>query len=93
MYFITGVTDISNEIKSNTRCFGYFRELRDAEEAVLNNVFDMWETIYNYIIIEEIEEGIHSISRKVNWYRYNEEKDRFEKINYNDEIFCNYAIG
>lgn len=93
MYFITGVTELSNEMVASTRCFGYFSKLEDAEFALENNVCDMWETIYHYMVVEKIEEGIHSISEEIDWYKYNENEDKFERITYREETFCNYALG
>lgn len=92
LYFITAITDIEEE-KVGIKCFGYFSELEEAEKAVVHNKFDMWETIYNYIVIEKIKEGIHSIAEEIGWYKYNEKKGGFIKIDYTNISFCNCAIG
>jgi hypothetical protein len=102
MYFITAMTNIltetdrfdSEKVKKNTsRCFGYFKEKEDVEYAVTNNMADMWETMYDYIVIEEIEEGIHPLAEIVGWYQYNKDKDGYELIGVGRTGFSNYALG
>jgi len=44
---------------NDTRCFGYFSNKETALKAVNNNWGDMEECIYNYLVIEELPEGIH----------------------------------
>lgn len=100
MYFITGLTkllssnDQLEEYKDYyTRCFGYYKEFKYAERAVINNAFDMWETMYDYIVIEGVEEGVHPVSIAKGWYKYNQEKNEYEQIEVGHTGFCNYALG
>lgn len=100
MYFITGNTklltldDPLEDYKDDcSRCFGYYKEFKYAERAVINNSFDMWETMYDYIVIEYIGEGIHQRSDIESWYKYNQEKNEYEKIDVGHTGFCNYALG
>lgn len=102
MFFITAMTNVMTDKdrfdsekakKHTTRCFGYFKDKEVAIEAVKDNVADMWETMYDYIVIEEIDEGIHSFAEVVGWFKYNKEKDKYEPIEIGRTGFCNYAIG
>lgn len=102
MYFITAMTDIQNE-KTNfgseeaknhfQRCFGYYTEKEDAFEAVRRNSCDMHETCYDYIVVEQIEPGIHALAEVVGWFQYNHETDGYDPIEVGRTGFCNYAIG
>ncbi len=102
MYFITGMTDIQNEKtnfgseeakKHSSRCFGYHIEKEDAFEAVRKNVCDMHETMYDYIVVEYIEPGIHGMAEVAGWFKYNDETDGYDDIVVGRTGFCNYAIG
>jgi hypothetical protein len=78
MFFITSISyypelNYSESVNPNKRCFGFFKELSKARVAVSCNVGDLEEQYYNYIVIEEILEGIHSIPISENWYYYNTE--------------------
>lgn len=53
------------------RCVGYYEDLKDAEECVINNDCDISEEgYYRYAIIEEIEPGLYTFPRKEFWYRW-----------------------
>lgn len=102
MYFITAMTNIidintkfdSKEYKEHsTRCFGFYNSKKDAIKSVKCNNCDMWETIYDYIVIEEIEEGIHPYAEVVGWFKYNQETNSFDPIENVSTHFCNYALG
>jgi len=41
------------------RTIGYYNKYEDAKNVVENNIGDICETIYNYAIIEGIEEGLY----------------------------------
>ena len=83
VYFVTGITYEGKEktISPNReqRCFGYFQTFGEAEEAVLNNYCDIWETIYEYAVIEKVRDGIHQIDLEPIWYKWNLEKECYEK--------------
>lgn len=102
MYFITAMTNILTE-KTNfqseeaqnheERCFGYYIEKEDAEEALRLNSCDMHETMYDYAVIEKVEPGIHPYAEITGWFQYNDEKNSYEPIEVGRTGFCNYAIG
>jgi hypothetical protein len=102
MYFITAMTNIlteetkfnSDKAKQNSeRCFGYYKEKEKAVNAVETNLYDMWETIYNYIVIENVEEGVHPFAKVVGWYKYNKELNKYEPIKIERTGFSNYSMG
>lgn len=64
-------------------CFKHTFE--EAEEVVLNNICDIWETCYDYAVIEEIDSQIYPryIMRK--FYKYNIDTHGYEPI---EELEC-----
>lgn len=64
MYFVTTFTKLEkhelwNWELGSFRTVGYFSSLEDARRIVTNNVGDLCETIYEYALIEGIEEGLY----------------------------------
>lgn len=74
MYFLSSIAYYPVALKTpNKRCFGYFPTLEKAITAVACNAGDMEECYYNYLVIEEIPEGVHSVPISENWYVWNAE--------------------
>jgi len=72
----------------HTRTPGYFFNFIKANEYVCNNIKDLWEGDYEYIVIEAAPEGLYAIDgRKEYWYFYDEDShvyracDKPEKFN------------
>ena len=102
MYFITAMTNVINlntrfdseeSKKHSKRCFGYFREVETAREAVTNNWADIHETIYTFALIEKIGEGIHPSAEIVAFYQFDDVTRKYIEIPWEWTGFCNYAIG
>jgi hypothetical protein len=55
------------------RCWGYLETLAEAEEALIQNVTDMHETIYELAVIERIEAGILGQAVEISWWRFDRE--------------------
>ena len=98
-YFITGIT-YKGEVETvlpnrGQRCFGYFQTFEEAEEAVLNNYCDIWETIYEYAVIEKVRDGIHQYDFNPTWYKWNLEKECYEKTEKPDfaDGYAGWGIG
>lgn len=96
MYFITTI-DSKNE---DTRCVGYFKTFEKAEDIVLYNACDIWESCYDYAVIENIKEGLYQYDFHPTWYKYHKllggyiKCERPEKINSKGSInTVGYAIG
>jgi hypothetical protein len=89
MYFITATTERGKE----HRCFGYYVDLYDAKDAVLGNMMDIHECLYTYVVIENIEEGIHGECSYQKWFEWKENKwSECETPNWAKGII-NWAIG
>jgi len=72
MFFLTSIAHYPIALKTpNKRCFGYFSTEEKAITAVACNAGNMEECYYNFLVIEEISEGIHSIPISETWYTWN----------------------
>lgn len=89
--FVVTVFEMCNEEDNNNKecnsinigctrspCFKHTFE--EAEEVVLNNIGDIWETCYDYAVIEEIDSKLYPryITRK--FYKYNQNTRGYEAI-------------
>lgn len=63
-----------------TSIMGYFQDKNRAFEAVIHNEEDIWETCYNYAIIEEVEEGIYPPTFERWFFKFNTEAKEYELI-------------
>lgn len=61
----------------NKRCFGFFNNLDRAIKAVEDNECDLEEYYYDYIVIEEFDEGIHPRAKQELWYMWDEPLKRW----------------
>jgi hypothetical protein len=105
MYFITTIEHLPQGDymeMGDTRCIGYYNNFEKAEEAVINNYCDIWETCYNYCVIEKIPEGLYqyAVGSKYadndRWfYKYNKETNQYNFIEEPIEFehLCGLAIG
>ena len=66
------------------RTWGYYRDHNIALQALHENWTDMWETIYDYAVLEEIEEGLCPIPESVQWFKYDRERDGYFEIDMPD---------
>ncbi|SDI57448.1 hypothetical protein [Desulfosporosinus hippei] len=98
MYFITALTGLDES--SNTRCFGYYPTREEALLAVLENRCDLNEGIYNNIVVERIDKGIHSITEEETWFQWLQTGKYLGEGNWHQiskppetDHITNYAIG
>lgn len=75
MYFITAIISKENLVshvpfyhKLRSHTFGYYETFEEAHEAVTDNVGSLHECIYDYIVIENIGKGIHTVVDDEHWY-------------------------
>lgn len=92
MYFITTIDSKDDDM----RCVGYFKTFEQAEYAVFHNTCDIWETCYDYVVIENIKEGLYEYDYNAQWYKWNNTNEEYERIEetpkkYKDQI--GFAIG
>lgn len=64
MWFITSIVLKTRE----QHTFGFYSKYNDAIEAIKNNTGNMEECLYDTLVLEYIEEGIHSLSHLAEWF-------------------------
>ena len=100
MFFITCFSKCENDARGNLdigdmRTFGYFDNLETSKQALNENWCDMHEGLYEFAVIENIGQGIHSHAKEIAWFRWDDEKWGFFEIQKSEctEGYCNYALG
>ena len=78
-----------------TRCWGFYTSKETALKALHHNWTDMWETVYDYAVLEECYEGIGNFTMNRQFFKYNQEKDGYFEIEEPEyaKYLCNFAIG
>ena len=73
----------------------FYNNFEDAHMVVKNNITDIWETIYDFAIIEEYHPGISGYNFYRWFYKYNKEKDIYECIEEPKELrhYAGFAMG
>ena len=95
-WFLTSiVVDDNNPRSRNSRCFGYYANYSDAMSAVTKNQCDMRECLYDYLVMEEIGEGIHPEVMQENWFKWNDGLNGWHRCNKPSEFVgsINWALG
>jgi hypothetical protein len=94
MYFITSIFKPEPPRRDGcNRCFGYYLLEKDARRSVYLNRGNMQESLYNFIVIEKIGQGIHAMAEAVQWYEWRHNKwTEITPPEFSVGI-CNYAIG
>jgi len=87
-------------IAGSSRCVGYYDNFKDADEVVKNNLGDIFETIYNYAVIEKVKPGLYPCCRERWFYKVHIKNNSWQDAIYKpiDEPYCvkhvvNFAIG
>ena len=59
------------------------------------NLTDLWETVYNYGVIEEYKEGISNYTFRRWFYQYDYEKNEYDLITEPEELrhYAGFALG
>lgn len=96
-WFITAlISKKTSDTPYRTRCFGFYNTYNEAAKAVENNYGSMQECLYDYIVIEYIEPGIHPTVEVERWWWWVEENRRWEDGIEKPEEFrgtVNFALG
>lgn len=79
MYFITTIHS-KDENSIDTRCVGYFEDLETAKIILENNACDLFECLYEYAVIEKVEEGLYQLPKKEYWFVINKTYDGYVAI-------------
>ena len=77
------------------RCLGFYSNKQDALNTLHENRTDLWETIYNYAVLEEYHEGISNDTMNRQFFKYDREKDGYFEIDEPECVkhLCSFAIG
>lgn len=97
IYTITMIEDLDDDYGTigAQRCFGYTTDFEYADSSVKANATDLHEYLYEYAIIEKVEDGLYPCAIERWLYKYDEDNDGFIPI---EEPEClkhiiNFAIG
>lgn len=85
MYFITCFEKTAYDHlgwpdMGSTRTFGFFSNKEEAFKALHLNYCDMWEYLYNYAVVEEIDYGIHPPVLSRQFFKYDNKRNGFFEI-------------
>lgn len=92
-WFITTVVKYNPHVK---RTFGFYDKYQDAYKAIIENRGNMSECLYDYLIVEYIEQGIHPEVHTEEWWWWVEKNKRWENGIEKPENFksiINWALG
>ncbi len=99
MYFITTLERLPSDNVYDCgamRCVGYYDTFEAAETTVVNNNCDICEYLYNYCVIEKIEQGLYRYALEGGrwFYKYNFE-GTYDKIEEPEEFkhIAGFALG
>lgn len=80
----------------STRCWGFYSNKDWAIEALHTNATDMWETCYNYAVLEKYYEGISNEDHTCRqFFKYDKERNGYFEIEEPECVkhYCSFAIG
>lgn len=76
MYFITSIIGqqtlerLPQYKQLNSRTFGFYANHLEALVAINENRGNMEECLYDYIVLESIDEGIHPLVKSAEWWKW-----------------------
>jgi hypothetical protein len=79
IYTITGVEELDDKYGTtgSIRCFGYYSSFNTADIAVKQNTLDIHEYLYDYMVIEKVEEGLYPICLDRWFYKWHSGINQF----------------
>ena len=71
----------------NSRTWGFFSDKEKALDTLKHNYTDLWETVYNYAVLEPYYEGVsgYCFSEPREWFMYNRTMDGYLPLNLKKE--------
>ncbi len=100
MWFITVMEKIEPSdqfyaLFGDQRTWGYYKDYNMALRVLHGNRTDIWETCYDYAVLEKFGEGISPYCEERHWFKYNRERDGYFEIEEPECVkhLCNFAIG
>ena len=97
-WFITAIAPKTPERPRQSRTFGFYNTYTEAYVACKENRGNMVECLYDYLIVEYIEPGIHPEVHLSVWWKWNE-FERCWKYIFDEEApkefvgITNWALG
>jgi hypothetical protein len=101
MWFIT-VFEKLGEVYENgfpnlgsQRTWGYYSKRECAVNALHDNLGDMRDFMYNYAVIEKVDEGVMPLAYNRQWFKWDSKKIGYYEIEEPECVnnFSNFAIG
>ena len=81
----------------DSRTWGFYSNKEDALKVLNENRTDIWETIYDYAVLEAYNEGIsaYNFEEGRQFFKYNQELDSYKPIEEPEEVkhYASFAIG
>lgn len=100
IYTITACTKLESDEKGwpyfgSMRVLGWYEEFSDADEALRENVLDIYEYTYNYAVIEWVEPGLYPNIIDRQFYQWDPVKKGYRPITEPKFMkhFCNISMG
>ncbi len=87
MYFLTALNK-----NFDKRCFGYYHDEVNALQAVFENLGDMHESCFNFLVVEKIHSGVHGSCGGQIWFKWNKGWKKIKRPAWSVGI-RNWAIG
>lgn len=87
-WFLTSIVDYNR-----CRTFGFYHEYTDALDAVMTNKCNMEESLYEYLVMEKIAEGIHPEVLEEYWFKWKNSNWISCKKPYHCSLLTNWALG
>lgn len=92
---VVAVHPVTGEIKTKRDCrtFGYYKGWDKAYAAVKENRCNMHECLYQYLVMENIGEGVHALANDEQWFKWT--RNRWKDCKRPKELqgFTNWALG
>lgn len=97
MWFLTSIYVDDRSSVEHRRVFGFLTDLSEAIKAIETNRGDMHECFYQFLILENIRQGVHPESISEVWYEWYQfpngsQWQRIEKPSVFDGV-VNWALG
>jgi hypothetical protein len=72
---------------------GFYHDLKMATEAVIGNFCDIQDCSYNYIVIEEIVDGIYPRPLSDHWFKWSRKEDKYKPCKKPDALANVFGFG
>ena len=94
-YFITVFREFDDFGPRGLRTWGFYTHLEDAINTLDKNITDLWETIYDYAVIEEYLEGISGYNFNRQFFKYDRDMNSYRPIEIPKEVghYASFALG